>query len=135
MHEQILIGRKVLVVDDSPEVTGALAQAFAAAGACVTESCRGKEALQYIAWGGYDLIFVHLATAEREGTQILEFIAQSRPQLLRRTVVLTAGSLEPRARARLQYRYVSCLFLPFIARSLVSYATRALAFSDQRCAV
>jgi len=134
MHEQMLMGRKVLVVDDSPEITTALAEVFTEAGARVTESYRGKDAMQYVAWGGYDLIFVHLATSEREGTRILEFITQSRPELLRRTVVLMAESMEPRAQARLQYRYCSCLFLPSLPRNLVSYAERALAFSQQRYA-
>jgi DNA-binding NtrC family response regulator len=134
MHEPMLMGRKVLVVDDSPEITGALADVFGDAGARVTESHRGKDAMQYIAWGGYDLIFVHLAAADGEGSPILEFIAQSRPELLRRTVVLTAEPMERRAQARLQFRYCSCLFLPFLLPSLVSHALRALAFSEQRCA-
>jgi len=129
-----LMGRNVLVVDDSPEITGALAEVFAGAGARVTESFRGRDAMQFVAWGGYDLIFVHLATGEPEGTPILEFIAQSRPELLRRTVVLTGGPVDPRAQARLQFRYCSSLFLPFVLPSLVSHALRALAFSEQRCA-
>jgi hypothetical protein len=54
--------------------------------------------------------------------------------LLRRTVVLTSDTMDARSQARLQYRYCACLFLPFIPRSLVSHALRALAFSEQRCA-
>jgi DNA-binding NtrC family response regulator len=135
MPEQVLLDTKVLVVNDSAEITTALAEVFADAGARVTQSPRGKDAMQYVAWGGYDLIFVHLATDEPEGSQILEFIAQSRPELLRRTVVLTGELMDTRAQARLQYRYCACLFLPFLLPSLVSYAVRALAFSEQRRAV
>ena len=134
MNQQMLMGRKILVIDESPEITRGLADVFADAGARVTESHRGKDAMQFIAWGGYDLIFVPVATAEPDGSQIMEFITQSRPELLRRTVVLTTEQLDQQAQARLQYRYCSCLFLPLYHGSLVSYAVRALAFSEQRCA-
>jgi DNA-binding NtrC family response regulator len=135
MNMQVLMGQKVLVVNDSPEITSALAEVFAEAGARVTESRRGKDAMQYIAWGGYDVIFIHLGTAATGGSRILEFISQSCPELLRRTVVLTNERMERRSLSRMQCRYSSCLFLPCYVESLVSYAVRALAFSDQRCAV
>jgi DNA-binding NtrC family response regulator len=134
MHERVLTGRKVLVVNESPEITAALAEVFAEAGARVTESHCDQDAMQYIAWGGYDLIFIHLGTTKAGGSRILEFIAQSRPELLRRTVALTSAQMDPRVQSRMQCRYSACLFLPFLVQSLVSYARRALAFSDQRCA-
>ncbi len=135
MSNQMLLGQKILAINDSPEITSALAEAFAEAGARVTESRRGQDAMQYLAWGGYDVIFIHLGTTAAGGSRILEFISQSRPELLRRTVVLTDERMDRRSLSRMQCRYSSCLFLPCYVQSLASYAVRALAFSDQRVAI
>ena len=36
----------------------------------MTEAHSGKDAMQYIAWGGYDLIVIHLATGDAAEFQV-----------------------------------------------------------------
>ena len=134
IHDQVLNDRKILVVNDSSQTTSDLAHIFASSGALVTEAHSGKDAMQFIAWGGYDLIFVHLPKPEADELQVLRFIQQSRPELLTRTAVLADDALDARTQTRLQACYSECFFMRFEPANLVEYALRALAFSDQRYA-
>jgi CheY-like chemotaxis protein len=133
-HKQMLIDRRVLVVNDSPQITALLADSLAASGARVTEAHCGRDGMQYIAWGGYDLIVVHLATPAAAEQRILSFIEESRPELLTRTIVLTGRALDGKAQNRLRICHSTCLVMPSVPANLEIYALRALAVSEQRCA-
>lgn len=127
-----LAGCRILVVHDSPDVTSALADIFTAAGARgVVAAHDGSEANVLLAWGGYDLAFLDATAPGAE--DVLGLIQESMPNLLARTVVLTADLCDGHdATARLRSSYPTAIFHASWLVDLVGIAARAIKSTARR---
>jgi CheY-like chemotaxis protein len=125
-----LVGRRILVVHDSPEIAAVLLDVFAAAGAQVAVAHEGTEANVFIAWGGHDLVFLDAAVPG--AADVLSLLAEHRPNLLARTIVLTSDVRDGRSVAGLRVSYPSAFFCDSWLVDLVGVASRVIAASERR---
>lgn len=126
-----LAGCRILVVHDSPDVTSALSDIFTAAGARgVVAAHDGPEANVLLAWGGYHLVLLDATAPGAE--DVLGLIQESMPNLLARTVVLTADLRNGHMMARLQSSYPTALFHGSWLVDLVGIAARAIKSTARR---
>jgi CheY-like chemotaxis protein len=127
-----LAGRRILVAHESSEITDVLVDIFNAAGARVATAHDANEANLSIGWGGLDLIFLDAALPH--ATDVLDLLADCRPKLLPRTIVLTTDLPDGQAKSRLRTSYPKTLFCDSWLVDLVGIAARALAASARRSA-
>lgn len=128
-----LDGLRLLVVHDSPEVTSALADVFAAAGARVAATHEASEANMLLAWGGHDMVFLDAAIPG--ATDVLDLLAVHRPNLFSRTIVLTADLHDGEAKARLRASYPAPSYHGSWLVDLVAVATRTVSAAPAQRAV
>jgi DNA-binding response OmpR family regulator len=128
---RLLCGHKILVVDDSKDMTSLLADVFAEAGARVTEANRGEDAMSFIARGEFDVIFLDLTMPHPDGWKVLQFIRNAYPHMLSRTIVLTGQRYDQEAVDSLGDGHIACMFKPFLLTDLVSRACGVVASVGQ----
>ncbi|WP_169800737.1 ATP-binding protein [Archangium gephyra] len=105
--------RRVLVIDDEPEVIEALARTIGPSHT-IERAGSGTRALELLARdAGYDVIFCDLMMPELTGMDLYEVIASKYPELLERMVFMTAGGFTPRAIAFVDQHGPRCIEKPF----------------------
>ncbi|PYQ36246.1 MAG: two-component system response regulator [Acidobacteria bacterium] len=123
------MSKRVLVVDDDTPVRRLMRTVLAREGYQVDEAYGGREALEKIAWDGYDAIVLDLMMPEISGFDVLSAISQVRPNSECVVVISAAASQRigeaesPLIRARLRK--------PFEISDLVA-AVRGCSNSDTR---
>jgi CheY-like chemotaxis protein len=133
-HARALDGRKILVVDDSTDMTSLLADVFADAGARVTEANGGEDAMRLMVAEDFDVIFLDLSMPDPDGWAVLQFMQAFHADLLPRTIVLTAHAYG-RAEARWPKGIPTAYMLkPFLLTDLMAQACRAIAETGTSCA-
>jgi CheY-like chemotaxis protein len=118
----------VLVVDDEPGITSALAYLLSRSGYDVDTTANGRQALDKLQERIYDLILCDLRMPELDGPGLYHEIEERYPQLRRRVVFLTGDTLGPETREFLEKVDVARLSKPFRAaevRRLVHQALHA----------
>ena len=109
----------VLLVDDNEAtctlVTAVLQRDF------VTDVCGdGAEAIEKLKTGNYAAIVLDLLMPPPDGYDILDTLMESRPELLKRTVIMTAA-LSPREKQRLKnYPVADLIAKPFDVEALLA---------------
>ena len=126
LNVRVLEGRKVLVVDDSKDMTSLLADILADAGARVTEATGGEDAIRFMADDDFDVIFLDLTMPERDGWKMLQLLRDSLPHMLPRTIVLTAYAYDWEEPQLLKDMGVAYMFKPFQIADLVAQARARL---------
>ncbi|OJT24463.1 hypothetical protein BO221_15025 [Archangium sp. Cb G35] len=105
--------RRVLMIDDEPEVLEALARTIGPSHT-IERATSGKRALELLAHDtGYDVIFCDLMMPELTGMDLHDVIASKYPELLERMVFMTAGGFTPRAIAFVDQHAPRCIEKPF----------------------
>jgi two-component system, NtrC family, sensor kinase len=105
--------RRVLVIDDEPEVIEALARTIGPLHS-IERAGSGTRALELLAQdAGYDVIFCDLMMPELTGMDLYEVIASKYPELLERMIFMTAGGFTPRAIAFVDQHGPKCIEKPF----------------------
>ncbi|HEX5753492.1 MAG TPA: ATP-binding protein [Archangium sp.] len=105
--------RRVLVIDDEPEVIEALVRTIGPSHT-VERAGSGRRALELLAQdAGYDVIFCDLMMPELTGMDLHEVITSKYPELLERMVFMTAGGFTPRAIAFVDQHGPRCIEKPF----------------------
>ncbi len=84
-------GKRILALDDSPEITCLIRQFFGAWGARVDCIDDGSEAMALLQMELYDLILLDLIMPRPDGWDVLSFLQQMQPECLDRTILLTGG--------------------------------------------
>ena len=115
------------MVDDSRQITDIVATAFSRCGASADAANTGWDAMRQLRRRQLDLVVLDLAMPDPDGWRVLEFMRQSRPDLLRRTIVLTARRYDNDAIASLDEQGIRCLFKPFDLEDLREAASALLA--------
>jgi len=88
-------GRRVLVVDDEPEIARMLADMLAGDGHQVETAADGFEALGRLDRAVYDVVLCDLRMPKLDGAGFYREIARRRPELLPRIVFVTGDTLTP----------------------------------------
>ena len=105
--------RRVLVIDDEPEVIEALVRTIGPSHT-IERAGSGMRALELLAQdAGYDVIFCDLMMPELTGMDLHEVVASKYPELLERMVFMTAGGFTPRAIAFVDQHGPRCIEKPF----------------------
>jgi CheY-like chemotaxis protein len=109
-----LTPRRVLVVDDDPEVRAALSRIIGPPH-CVELADTARDALRCLLERGeeYDVIFCDLMMPDLTGMDLHEALSQQRPELLSRMVFMSAGAFTPRAVTFLERNSVRRIDKPF----------------------
>ncbi|MCY2931677.1 MAG: response regulator [Planctomycetota bacterium] len=126
MKPKCLAGCRVLIVDDSRDITSLVAETFAAAGARPVEVNNGTDAMVFLMAGGFDIVVLDMVMPPPDGWRVLQFM-RSRPKMLARTILLTANKYDLRVARTAEEYGVAHLFKPFLLENLITAACRLLA--------
>ena len=91
----VVRGKRILVVDDEPEVAAAIADILAQDGHAVEVALNGADALARLARGSYDLIVSDSAMPVLGGVELHRELTRREPRLARRMIFVTGDSLNP----------------------------------------
>ena len=84
----------MLVVDDDPPIRHLVRTVLNREGYSVDEADGGRDALEKIAWDGYDAIVLDLMMPEISGYDVLGAISQVRPNSKCVVLISAAGSVD-----------------------------------------
>jgi CheY-like chemotaxis protein len=116
----------ILVIDDEPGITGALAYLLRRDGHTVDTAANGRLALAKLQERAYDLILCDLRMPELDGRGFYRELERSYPHLVGRVIFLTGDSLSPDAREFLEKVGVWQLSKPFRASEVRRAVQQAL---------
>ena len=88
-----MLGRRILVVDDEPEIAATLAEILEIEGANVVVANDGELALALLDAGSYDAIFSDLRMPGMDGLALYREIIRRRPELAGRLAFVTGDTL------------------------------------------
>ncbi len=128
-----LNGLGVLIVDDSVEIASLVSDIFSENGARTSVAHTGQGAISLLEEGKYDLLILDLIMPEPNGWRVLQFLRDTAPEMLERTIVLTALRYDRRTGESLQGWNVTHLFKPFRINELLQAVDGVLASADHTC--
>lgn len=108
---------QVMVVDDEPAI-GAVLRRVISREHDVTVVTSGKEALERLETGAFDLVLCDLMIPDLTGMELFERVRKQKPALSKRFVFLTGGVFTPQARAFLEQVTNPVLSKPFELREI-----------------
>ena len=106
-------GRRILIVDDEPDVAGVLRDLLAASGEEIEVAPDGRAALARIPAGNFDLILCDVRMPRLDGPGLYRALAELDPRLLRRFVFLTGDTLNPESWTFVRGTAAPCINKPF----------------------
>jgi CheY-like chemotaxis protein len=109
------VAKTILVVDDEPGITRALAYLLHRDGHTVDTAANGRLALAKLQTQAYELILCDLRMPDLDGPGLYQALQQQYPHLLRRIIFLTGDTLSSEARTFLAQTEVPRLSKPFRA--------------------
>jgi two-component system NtrC family sensor kinase len=119
-------GRRILVVDDEPDVAGVLIDLLKVAHEQVETVSDGRAALEKLGQAEYDLILCDVRMPGLDGPDLYKVLGKTHPRLLSRFVFLTGDTLNPESREFVQQTGVPCLGKPFDFDEVYRVIGRAL---------
>jgi CheY-like chemotaxis protein len=125
IEPHMLAGRKVLIVDDSIDITSLVADTFALVGSQTVQANNGTEAMGHLRAGGFAIVVLDMVMPQPDGWRVLELM-RSRPDWLQRTIILTANRYDPRVAQAIRKYAVAHLFKPFQLTDLITMASSLL---------
>jgi signal transduction histidine kinase/sensor domain CHASE-containing protein/ActR/RegA family two-component response regulator len=108
-------GKAILVVDDEPGITSALAYLLSRDGYAVDTAANGRLALEKLYERAYDLILCDLRMPELDGPGLYREVEQQSPALVQRIIFLTGDTLSSETRIFLERADMPYLSKPFRA--------------------
>ncbi|WP_224366083.1 PAS domain S-box protein [Hyalangium versicolor] len=112
--QRVATPRRVLVIDDDPEVRAALARIIGSPHHVeLADTARDAQRVLLEQREEYDVIFCDLMMPDLTGMDLHDIIAVQRPELLQRMVFMSAGAFTPRAVAFLERGSIRRLEKPF----------------------
>ncbi len=118
--------KTILIIDDEPGITSALAYLLRRDGHTVETAANGRLGLARLKERTYDLILCDLRMPELDGPGFYRELEHSHPQLLQQVVFLTGDTLSPEAREFLAEAGVARLSKPFRAAEVRRAVQQAL---------
>jgi two-component system NtrC family sensor kinase len=123
---QPVAGQAILVVDDEPGITSALAYLLGRDGHTVQTAANGRLALEKLQAQTYDLILCDLRMPELDGPGFYRELERRYPHLLQRVIFLTGDTLSAEAREFLEKEGKARLNKPFRAAEVRQAIQQAL---------
>jgi CheY-like chemotaxis protein len=130
-----LAGKRILIVDDSPQITNLVADVFRFCGATARTANSGPEAMVQLQVGTFDLVVLDLVMPEPDGWEVLRFMKAVKPALIRRTVLLTGDRYHRQTRQSIDEAELRVVFKPFAVDDLRAAACDALFAAESAVAV
>jgi two-component system NtrC family sensor kinase len=106
-------GRRILVVDDEPDVANILADFLSRDGHSVDKASDGAAALEKLDQQPFDLILSDVRMPTMDGPALYEAIGRRAPRLLERVIFFTGDTLSPRTQTFLEGTRAATLSKPF----------------------
>jgi len=129
-----LAGKSILVIDDSQEMASLVTDVFRSCGARVTIADSGHAAMPMVRFGSYDLVVLDLVMSRSDGWDLLSFMRQAKPAMLRRTVILTADRYHRERMSRIRRAGCPVIFKPFDIDDLRTVAGEVIGRGDSHSA-
>lgn len=108
---EITLTRRILVVDDDPDIRQVLQDRLESYGYTVKTAVDGREALQELGRAAYDGMLLDIRMPDLDGLEVLEQVRKSHP--LMPVVMITASASEKRATQAIRKGAQAYLFKPF----------------------
>jgi two-component system NtrC family sensor kinase len=124
--------KRVLVVDDEPEIAALLVEIVAAAGHDVDVADNGAAALEYVTRHQYDLVLTDTKMPELDGVGLYREVERRVPALCGRMVFLTGDVLDSTKREFLEATGAPFLMKPFDVTEVRRLVHRMLAGATPR---
>jgi PAS domain S-box-containing protein len=119
-------GKRILVVDDEPGISGVLAEVLQLDGHVVETVANGEAALAKLQEQAYDVIVSDIRMPELDGPGLYWEMERRDPSLLHRVVFLTGDTLNAGTREFLEQTGVPCLSKPFALSDVREIVQRIL---------
>jgi two-component system NtrC family sensor kinase len=122
--------RRILVVDDEPDIARMLSDILSADGHSVAVAEDGRQALQTLAASPFDLVISDLIMPGMDGATLYRRLQEARPDLANRIIFMTGDTLSLRARDFVAHTARPMLEKPFTpeeARRTIQEALNRLA--------
>jgi len=113
--------RRILVVDDEPEIAATLAEMLQDAGHWVETAENGRQALDRLAAGAFDLILSDLRMPVMDGPALYGALRAAHPALLGRIAFITGDTLSTQIK-----EFLSATGVPSIEKPFTTEAIRTL---------
>ena len=113
--------RRILVVDDEPEIAATLAEMLQDAGHWVETAENGRQAFDRLATGAFDLILSDLRMPVMDGPALYTALRASHPALLGRIAFITGDTLSPQIK-----EFLATTGVPSIEKPFTTEAVRGL---------
>jgi CheY-like chemotaxis protein len=109
----ILHERKILIVDDSPQITSLLSDVFSSCDCSVIAVNSGHAAMIQIQLGQFDLIILDVVMPEPDGWDVLGFMRRVAPEMLAKTILLTGNRYHKETLRSISDTEMACVYKPF----------------------
>lgn len=114
-------GHRILVVDDEPSVTDLLADILRGDGHRVTIANSGREALDRISHGAFDILLSDLRMPELDGPSLFRILEEREPALVSRIGFVTGDTMSAGIK-----RFLEACGRPYIEKPITPRDVRAL---------
>jgi PAS domain S-box-containing protein len=110
----------ILAVDDEAVILDLVVDALGRDGHRVDTASSGREALQKLERGSYDIVLLDLKMPEMDGHQLFDAIRERWPAVSRRVIFASGDTIHPDTRRFIDASTRPCLDKPFKLEALVS---------------
>ncbi|WP_205854720.1 hybrid sensor histidine kinase/response regulator [Piscinibacter defluvii] len=117
--------RRILVVDDEPEIGALLRELLESAGHMVMLAASGQEALERLSTQAFDVVLTDLKMPGMDGPTLYREIARRDPALAQRVIAMTGDALGGGVQAFVQQHGLPLLHKPFDAPEVLAQVRRA----------
>ena len=122
-----IVAKRILVVDDEPDIAATVAEKLQGAGHRVEVVANGQVALEMLQRGSYDLILTDTKMPVLDGLEFYGQLERRFPQLRHRVIFVTGDVLDQDKRDFIAATGVPCLAKPFDLDEVLAVVQRILA--------
>ncbi|HEU4952810.1 MAG TPA: response regulator [Holophagaceae bacterium] len=126
LEELPLEGRRVLIVEDEPALLDLFSEAVQALGHQATSAREGREAVQLLQDGTFDLIVSDIRMPGLSGIELFGWIQAHRPDLARKVLFTTGDAYDAPTQEFLDRNHLPVLPKPFDLREFQQTVSRLL---------
>jgi len=120
--------KKALIVEDDAATRRVLADLLAESGCVVQTASDGAAAIEMLGSNDYDVILLDIVLPRVSGTEVMEYLAETRPDALAKVIVVTGLKVEEIRRLFPSVAYT--LGKPVVPRRLMQSVAVCLSYSD-----
>jgi CheY-like chemotaxis protein len=119
--------RRILIVDDDDEIGALLEDTISGDGYSIERATSGREAVEKLAEGAFDLILTDLIMPDMGGRELFREVRIRYPHMLSRVIVVTGDTRGHEARSFLEDAGCPVIEKPFVAADVRRVVAERLA--------